>query len=93
MQKSIENSSNVTDLFGVKTKINSTLGPRTSIEGTGELTSLNLDKLEDHSRGSVRLKQAVGKENPYTLNLEYSYRDRSIMALSGFKPYKVVWGV
>ncbi|MEB3145013.1 MAG: DUF3769 domain-containing protein [Cylindrospermopsis raciborskii 1523720] len=85
VQKSLENSGNVPDLFGVKTKINSTLGPKTSIEGAGELTSLNLDKLEDHSRGSIRLKQAVGSENPYTLNLEYSYRDRLYNGTLGFQ--------
>jgi lipopolysaccharide export system protein LptA len=85
VQKSIENSSNVPDLFGVRTKINSTLGPRTSIEGAGELTTLNLDKLEDNSRGSIRLKQVIGRKNPYTLNLEYSHRDRLYNGTLGFQ--------
>ncbi|TAF07274.1 MAG: DUF3769 domain-containing protein [Nostocales cyanobacterium] len=85
VQKAFENSGNVADLFGVKTKLNSVLGPKTTVEGKGELTSLDVNKVENNLRGSLRLRQALGEVNPHTLNLEYSYRDRLYNGTLGFQ--------
>lgn len=85
VQKAFEDSSNVADLFGVKTKLNSVLSPKTTVEGKGELTSLDVNKVEDNLRGSLRLRQSWGEVNPHTLNLEYSYRDRLYNGTLGFQ--------
>ncbi|TAE60112.1 MAG: DUF3769 domain-containing protein [Nostocales cyanobacterium] len=85
VQKAFEDSSNVADLFGVTTKLNSVLGEKTRLEGKGELTSLDLNKVEDSLRGSLRLRQTLGDVNPHILNLEYSYRDRLYNGTLGFQ--------
>lgn len=85
VQKAFEDSSNVADLFGVTTKLNSVLGAKTTVEGRGELTSLDLNQVEDNLRGSLRLRQTLGDVNPHTLNLEASYRDRLYNGTLGFQ--------
>ncbi|MBK1990208.1 DUF3769 domain-containing protein [Sphaerospermopsis aphanizomenoides BCCUSP55] len=85
VQKAFENSGNVADLFGVKTKLYTVLGPKTTVEGRGELTSLDFNQVEDKLRGSLRLRQTLGEVNPHTLNLEYSYRDRLYNGTLGFQ--------
>jgi hypothetical protein len=92
VQKAFEGSGNVADLFGVKTKLNSVLGPKTTVEGKGELTSLDFNKLENNLRGSLRLRQALGEVNPHTLNLEYSYRDRLYNGTLGFQTVQSSFG-
>ncbi|NET00729.1 MAG: DUF3769 domain-containing protein [Sphaerospermopsis sp. SIO1G1] len=92
VQKAFEDSSNVADLFGVTTKLNSVLGPKTKVEGRGELTSLDLSQVEDNLRGSVRLRQTLGDVNPHTLNLEYSYRDRLYNGTLGFQTVQSSFG-
>ncbi|BBD69650.1 hypothetical protein NIES4072_30150 [Nostoc commune NIES-4072] len=72
-------------LFGVKTKINSVLSPRAVINGTGELTSFDLNKLEDNLRARLGLRQTLGTSLPHLLNLEYSYRDRFYNGTLGFQ--------
>ncbi|MEA5574941.1 DUF3769 domain-containing protein [Anabaena sp. UHCC 0451] len=85
VQKAFEDGGNFTDFLGVKTKLNSVLGPKTTVEGKGELTSLDVNKIEDELRGSLRLRQTLGEVNPHTLNLEYSYRDRLYNGTLGFQ--------
>ncbi|MFM2061745.1 MAG: hypothetical protein RLZZ507_1415 [Cyanobacteriota bacterium] len=85
VQQAFEDSSNVADLFGVKTQLNTVLGPKTTVEGKGELTSLDVNQIEDELRGSLRLRQDLGDVNPHTLNLEYSYRDRLYNGTLGFQ--------
>ena len=85
VQKTLENSGNVADLFGIKSKLNATLTPKTQLEGTGELTSFDLNKVEDSLRASLRLRQTLGEVNPYTLNVEYSYRDRLYNGTLGYQ--------
>lgn len=92
VQKAFEGSGNVADLFGVKTKLNSVLGPKTTVEGKGELTSLDFNKVENNLRGSLRLRQALGEVNPHTLNLEYSYRDRLYNGTLGFQTVQSSFG-
>jgi len=72
-------------LFGVTTKGNAVLGPRTTLRGSGELTSFDLNKVEDNLRASLRLQQTLGDRNPHILNLEYSYRDRLYNGTLGFQ--------
>ena len=64
-------------VFGLRARVNATLGPRTTLVGTGILTSFDLGELEDELRASVRLQQGIDIINlPHTLSLEYSYRNR-----------------
>ncbi|MDZ8226130.1 DUF3769 domain-containing protein [Nostoc sp. ChiVER01] len=72
-------------LFAVKTKINSVLNPRAVIDGTGELTSFDLNKVEDNLRARLGLRQILGTSLPHVLNLEYSYRERFYNGTLGFQ--------
>ncbi|MBG1261385.1 DUF3769 domain-containing protein [Nostoc commune] len=72
-------------LFAVKTKINSVLSPRAVIDGTGELTSFDLNKVEDNLRARLGLRQILGTSLPHLLNLEYGYRDRFYNGTLGFQ--------
>ncbi|MFM7407236.1 MAG: DUF3769 domain-containing protein [Cuspidothrix sp.] len=85
VQRAIEKGDNFASLFGVNTKINVNLGTKTALEGTGELTSFDFNQLENNLRGSLRLRQALGNVNPYTLSLESSYRDRLYNGSLGYQ--------
>ncbi|ARV61131.1 organic solvent tolerance protein OstA [Nostocales cyanobacterium HT-58-2] len=85
-QKAVQNNAgNVPSLFGLKSRLNATLSPRTRVEGSGLLTSLDLGDIEDNLRASLRLRQLLGEQNPHTLTLEYSYRDRLYNGTLGFQ--------
>ncbi|MTJ06704.1 DUF3769 domain-containing protein [Anabaena sp. UHCC 0204] len=85
VQKAWDDSQNLASLFGVNTKLNAVLSPKTVLEGTGELTSFDLNDVENNLRGSLRLRQLLGDVNPHTLNLESSYRDRLYNGSLGFQ--------
>ncbi len=86
VQKAVqEGTSDIASLFGVKTKLSAVLSPRASLRGSGELTSLNLNKVDENLRASLRLRQELGEINPHILNLEYSYRDRLYNGTLGFQ--------
>ena len=85
VQRALKDSSNVASLFGVKTKLNAVFGPKTILEGAGELTSFDFNQLENNLRGSLRLRQNLGDVNPYTLSLESSYRDRLYNGSLGYQ--------
>lgn len=85
VQRAVENGGNVANLFGVNTKLNAVLSPKTVVEGTGELTSFDFDQVEDTLRGSLRLRQSLGNVKPYTLSLESSYRDRLYNGSLGYQ--------
>jgi lipopolysaccharide export system protein LptA len=86
VQKAVqEGTSDIASLFGVKTKLNAVLSPQASLQGSGELTSFNLDKVDENLRASLRLRQQLGDLNPHILNLEYSYRDRLYNGTLGFQ--------
>ncbi|MDZ7959913.1 MAG: DUF3769 domain-containing protein, partial [Aulosira sp. DedQUE10] len=72
-------------LFGLRSRLSVNLNPKAVIEGNGELTSLNLSKVEDNLKASVRLRQILGDQNPHLLNLEYSYRDRLYNGTLGYQ--------
>ncbi|MBD2532368.1 DUF3769 domain-containing protein [Nostoc flagelliforme FACHB-838] len=80
-----EGTSDLGALFAAKTKINSVLSPRAVVEGSGELTSFNLDKVEDNLRARLGLRQILGDSLPHILNLEYGYRDRFYNGTLGFQ--------
>lgn len=79
-------------LFAVKTKINSVLSPRTVVEGTGELTSFNLNQIEDNLRVNLGLRQTIGTSLPHTLNVQYNYRDRLYNGSLGFQTVQSSFG-
>ncbi|MCC5628386.1 DUF3769 domain-containing protein [Nostoc sphaeroides CHAB 2801] len=86
IQKAVqEGTGDLGALFAVKTKINSVLSPRAVIEGTGQLTSFDLNKIEDNLRVRLGLRQTLGTSLPHILNLEYSYRDRFYNGTLGFQ--------
>ncbi|MBR8826293.1 MAG: DUF3769 domain-containing protein [Gomphosphaeria aponina SAG 52.96 = DSM 107014] len=73
-------------VFGVKTEAAVNLGTRTSLFGTTQLTSLNLENIENRLRSKVQLQQKVGDLNrPHTVNLEYNYRERLFNGSLGFQ--------
>ncbi|GAB1542713.1 DUF3769 domain-containing protein [Scytonema sp. NUACC21] len=93
-QKAAQNGAgNVASLFGVKSTLEATLGPRTFIQGSGLLTSFDLNDIEDSLRASLRLRQLfLGEQNPHTLTLEYSYRDRLYNGTLGFQTVQSSFG-
>ncbi|MUG93957.1 DUF3769 domain-containing protein [Scytonema sp. UIC 10036] len=86
-QKAVQSGAgNAASLFGIKSTVRATVSPRTSLEGTGLLTSFDLNDIEDNLRASLRLRQLLlGEQNPHTLTLEYSYRDRLYNGTLGFQ--------
>jgi hypothetical protein len=68
--------------FGLKARLDGTVGPRTTIRGVGSLSSLDLGQADDRFRGSLRAQQLVGT---HTLSLEASYRDRLFNNSLGFQ--------
>lgn len=86
LQRAIEQGTgDFAGLFGIRSRLNVNLNPKSVIEGNGELTSLNLSKVEDNLRASLRLRQTLGDRNPHLLNLEYSYRDRLYNGTLGYQ--------
>ncbi|MBD2302664.1 DUF3769 domain-containing protein [Nostoc sp. FACHB-190] len=86
LQKAIQSGlENPASLFGVRSKLNSVLDPKTTLRGSGELTSFDLSQLDSNLRASLRLRRELGDRNPHLLNVEYSYRDRLYNGSLGFQ--------
>ena len=86
IQKAVETgTADVGALFGVKSSLNAVLSPKATLQGSGELTSFDLSKVDENLRASLRLRQTLGDTNPHLLNLEYSYRDRLYNGTLGFQ--------
>ncbi len=84
----LESGGNVIDpdLYGLRSNLQVNLSQRASITGRASITSLDLSKLEDNLRASLRLNQAVDiAARPHQLNLEYSYRDRLFNGSLGYQ--------
>ncbi|MEH1904560.1 DUF3769 domain-containing protein [Nostoc sp.] len=79
-------------LFAVKTKINSVLSPRTTFQGTGQLTSFDLSQVENNLRANFALRQTLGDRLPYIFNLQYNYRDRLYNGSLGFQTVQSSFG-
>ncbi|MBD2495358.1 DUF3769 domain-containing protein [Nostoc sp. FACHB-280] len=82
IQSGVENPAS---LFGVRSKLNSVLDPKTTLRGSGELTSFDVSQLDSNLRASLRLRRELGDRNPHILNVEYSYRDRLYNGSLGFQ--------
>ena len=83
MQKAIQrNGANFRQLFGLKAKLRGNLTPTTSIDGSAVFTTLDFGEANDKLRGSLRLRQQVGR---YAVAGEYSYRDRLFNGSLGFQ--------
>lgn len=80
-----EGTGDLAALLGAKTKLNAVLSPTAVLQGSGELTSFDLNKVDENLRASLRLRQTLGSPNPHILNLEYSYRDRLYNGTLGFQ--------
>ncbi len=94
VQKTVEDGfSNVPSLFGLKTSLDGTLSPRTTVEGSGTLTSFDLNEVEDNLKASLRLRQQIGDiRYPHNLTLEYSYRDRLYNGSLGYQTVQSTFG-
>ncbi|MBD2598267.1 DUF3769 domain-containing protein [Nostoc spongiaeforme FACHB-130] len=82
IQSGLDNPASV---FGVRSKLNSVLDSKTTLRGSGELTSFDLSQLDSNLRASLRLRRELGDRNPHILNVEYSYRDRLYNGSLGFQ--------
>ncbi|AOY81654.1 DUF3769 domain-containing protein [Moorena producens JHB] len=71
--------------FGLLVDLDASLGPRRTLVGSAELTSLDPEDLENETRGSLRLRQTIGNTYPHRLTLEASYRDRLFNGSLGFQ--------
>jgi lipopolysaccharide export system protein LptC len=93
VQKAVqEGTGDLGALFAVKTKINSVLSPRSVVQGTGELTSFDLNKIEENLRVNLGLRQILGDRLPHTLNVQYNYRDRLYNGTLGFQTVQSSFG-
>jgi hypothetical protein len=83
IQRALEGGGdNLESLFGIKGRLNATLGPRTTLQGSAALTSFDLSKIDTDWRASMLLRQQVGT---YSLTGEYSYRDRLFNGSLGYQ--------
>lgn len=82
VQRAFQNSSNIANLFGLRSNISARLSPRTIVRGDLALTSLDFSQLENNLRGSLRGQQLIGTN---TLSLEASFRDRLFNGSLGFQ--------
>jgi lipopolysaccharide export system protein LptA len=72
--------------FGLKNNLEAVFTPRTNFEANLNFTSFDFDELEDNIRANIGIQQTVGQlDNPYTLDLEYNYRDRLFNGSLGFQ--------
>ncbi|WP_427159286.1 DUF3769 domain-containing protein [Aliinostoc sp. HNIBRCY26] len=85
VQKAFQDGDDTASLFGIKARLNAILSPKAVLQGSGELTSLNLDEVDQNLKASLRLRQTLGDTNPHILNWEYSYRDRLYNGTLGFQ--------
>ena len=86
VQEAIQGPRSFSSTFGLKTKLNAILGPRTLLEGKGSLTSLDLGDIDNTLRANFRLRQQVGNlRNPHNLTVEFNHRDRLFNGTLGFQ--------
>jgi hypothetical protein len=72
--------------FGLVTRLQADLSPRTTLRGTAAFTSLDLSDVEDNLRASLRLQQQIGTAlGTHSLALEASYRNQLFNGSLGFQ--------
>ena len=73
-------------VLGVKTKFSAVFSPRTNIQASGTLTSLDFGDLEDDLRAKLAFNQSIGKlKNPHQFSFEYNFRERLFNGSLGFQ--------
>ncbi|HEY9694280.1 MAG TPA: DUF3769 domain-containing protein [Oculatellaceae cyanobacterium] len=86
IQKAVEEGSFIDPAsFGLRARAEANLSPRTRLEGSGEITSLNFNQIENELRANLRLQQTIGNTLPHQLTLQYGYRDRLFNGSLGFQ--------
>ncbi|MBW4637510.1 MAG: DUF3769 domain-containing protein [Gloeocapsa sp. UFS-A4-WI-NPMV-4B04] len=90
----LENGGNIFDpaLYGLKSRLDATLGPRTSLTGSATFTSLDLSEAEDNLRASLQLNSVIGTRLPHQVALDYSYRDRIYNGSLGYRTVQRSFG-
>ena len=74
------------DVYGLDTRIDALITPRTNLEAKASLPGIDLDEIEDTLRAKVGIEQQVGNlNNPYKFAVEYNYRDRLFNGSLGFQ--------
>lgn len=86
VQRAFDNSPTDLDSYGVVAELDGPLGRRTFFSGRLELTSLELDDLEDDLRAQATVNRLIptGWGN-HNLALQYIYRDRLFNGSLGFQ--------
>ena len=77
------------DNLGAIANLSATLGPRTTLNGSADLTSLNLINFTENLRTSIRAQQLIGD---HRLAVQYSYRERLFNGSLGFQDVQSSFG-
>lgn len=68
--------------------------PRTNLIAETNFTGLDLENIENRLRATVQLNQKIGNiQAPYTVSLQYNYRDRLFNGSLGFQTVQQSYGV
>ena len=68
--------------FGVSADLNARFSPRTTLQGSADLTSLDVSDITEKLRTNIRAEQLIGD---HRLALQYSYRERLFNGSLGFQ--------
>ncbi len=77
------------DNFGVSADLSARLSPRTTLEGSADLTSLDFSNITEKLRANLRAEQLLGD---HRLALQYSYRERLFNGSLGFQDVRFSLG-
>ena len=77
--------------YGLRSELSAILSPTTTLTGNVVATSLDLGKLQDNLRASLRAQQLLG--GGYRLTGEYTYRDRLFNGSLGFQNVQSSLGI
>ncbi len=80
--------------FGVNTELDIVFTPRTTFQSNTEVTSFDGEEISDEIRSSSRLEQKIGNlNNPYSVSLQYNFRDRLFNGSLGFQTVQNSFGL
>ncbi|MGK7934753.1 MAG: DUF3769 domain-containing protein [Xenococcaceae cyanobacterium] len=92
-----DNDGGILDLsvLGAKTKFSAFFSPRSNIQVTSSLTSLDFSDLEDNLRAKFAFNQSIGNLNrPHNFSFEYNFRERLFNGSLGFQTvFRSVGGI
>ncbi|MGK7951885.1 MAG: DUF3769 domain-containing protein [Xenococcaceae cyanobacterium] len=73
-------------VFGAETQFSTVFSPRTNIQASATLTSLDFTDLEDDLRAKFAFNQGIGNLNrPHNFSFEYNFRERLFNGSLGFQ--------